>query len=383
MPIKLDTRQLAGQPAETLGRQARADLSTIRHPIESTHPIRVFDFLIDGMLRASYKKPGAASTARARHRRADLPCARNLSILVDLLRDLRHQQAAAYQDLHDWIVYLTIAGKRPKTLYGYGREIACLLVANPDTPFDEFTTTMVAAQIILKSERSRHITRSIYNSWFTWGHQDGGITTNPMGRVPKIKNPSRRPKDIFDPVEIELLENLPSPDGELWTLLFKTGLRRGEARRLNRAHINLDRARLMVHDGKGGKDRIIGMPPAALAAVADLDLSGELGPYDYLWYSHPGGTRRRVRHTPIADTTFSRGPKDPNPGWYERGITAAGVRYLNPHQTRHTYGWWLRAEGFDIEERQLLMGHESIRTTEEYYGRLTVDDLTDKIAMLV
>jgi hypothetical protein len=29
------------------------------------------------------------------------------------------------------------------------------------------------------------------------------------------------------------------------------------------------------------------------------------------------------------------------------------------------------------------MGHESIRTTEEYYGRLTVDDLTGKIAMLV
>ena len=197
-----------------------------------------------------------------------------------------------------------------------------------------------------------------------------------MRRVPKPKNPRRRQKDIFSATEIELLEGLPTPDGELWTLLFKTGLRRGEARRLNRAHINLNRAKLMVYDGKGGRDRPIPLPPAALAAVADLDLSGEVGPHDYLWYSIPGGRSVHARHTPICDTTFER--------WYRRGLAAAGItRYLNPHQTRHTYGWWLRAEGFDIEERQILMGHESIRTTEEYYGRLTVDDLTDKIAMLV
>ena len=131
----------------------------------------------------------------------------------------------------------------------------------------------------------------------------------------------------------------------------------------------------MVYDGKGGKDRIIPLPPAALAAVADLDLVDELTPTSYLWYSKPGGGRWRSHSHVIGDTTFEH--------WYRRGIDQAKVRYLNPHQTRHTYGWWLRAEGFDIEERQILMGHESIRTTEEYYGRLTVDDLTGKIAMLV
>jgi integrase len=208
-------------------------------------------------------------------------------------------------------------------------------------------------------ERSRHITRSIYNGWFTWGHQDGRITTNPMGRVPKIKNPPRRPKDIFDPVEIELLENLPSPDGELWTLLFKTGMRRGESRRLNRAHINLSRARLMVYDGKGGKDRVIPLPPPPSPPSPTSTCTNRSARPTYLWYSRPGGSRRRSRLAPIGDTTFEH--------WYRRGIEQAEVRYLNPHQTRHTYGWWLRAEGFDIEERQLLMGHESIRTTEEYY----------------
>lgn len=74
-----------------------------------------------------------------------------------------------------------------------------------------------------------------------------------------------------------------------------------------------------------------------------------------------------MRRDPIADTTFEN--------WYRRGIKAAGVRYLNPHQTRHTVGHRLREQGFDIEERQLFMGHESIATTQKYYGRVTIEDV--------
>jgi integrase len=119
-------------------------------------------------------------------------------------------------------------------------------------------------------------------------------------------------------------------------------------------------------------DRIIPLPPAVLKAVADLDLVEGLGREDHLWYSKPGGGRRKSRRTPIGDTTFER--------WYRNGIEEAAVRYLNPHQTRHTYGSRLRELGFDIEERQLLMGHENIRTTQHYYGRITVEDVAAKIA---
>jgi integrase len=100
-----------------------------------------------------------------------------------------------------------------------------------------------------------------------------------------------------------------------------------------------------------------------------------LGPHDHLWYRgryQPGDRRRRT--DPIGDTTFEH--------WYKRGIEAAGVRYLNPHQTRHTYGWWLRNQGFTIEERQLLMGHENINTTQRFYDRTSIDDVADKMAAL-
>jgi len=63
-------------------------------------------------------------------------------------------------------------------------------------------------------------------------------------------------------------------------------------------------------------------------------------------------------------------------------IEAAGVRYMNPHQTRHTYAWWIRQGGLDLEERQALLGHESPETTVRQYGRIEFEDLAAKMACL-
>ena len=169
-----------------------------------------------------------------------------------------------------------------------------------------------------------------------------------------------------------MLEALPIPDGQLCTLMFTSGIRKGEARNLCRNRIDLDRARMVVINGKGGKDRIIPLPPMALKAIADLDLFGGLRPENYLWYTRPGGTDRMMRNKPISDTTMDR--------WWDRTCAKAGVRRLNMHQTRHTYGQRLREKGFDIELRQVLMGHEDIRTTEHYYGRVTIEDAAVRVA---
>ena len=290
------------------------------------------------------------------------------------LRDLRHMEARAASDLADWLVHLDLEGKADRTLYAYTRQIAPLLRAHPDKTIAEFTHTDVNDRLRLIPERSRHITRSIYNKFFEWAELDERIDRSPMNRVPKMRQPRRRPKDIFSEEEAALLEGLPSPDGQLWTILFGSGLRRGEARHLRREHVDLNRARLIVYAGKGDKDRIIPLPTSVLAAVADLDLLEQLHKQAHLWYKRDGGGRRRQRITPIGDTTFEH--------WYKRGIAAAGVRYLNPHQTRHTYGHRLRELGFDLEERQLLMGHEDVGTTQRYYGHLTIEDVARKVAAL-
>lgn len=293
-------------------------------------------------------------------------------MIDDLIRDLRHQQARAAGDLADWLVHLELEGKAGRTLYGYERAVAPLLRRHPNKTLADFTHTDVNDELRRVPQPSRYISRSIYNRLFEWAIFDERIDKNPMGRVPKMRETRRRPKDIFSEAEIALLEALPAPDGQLWTILFGSGIRRGEARQLKRGHIDLNRERLVVYAGKGRKDRIVPIPTPVLTAVADITFLDTLGSDDHLWYTRRGF--RRLRRDPIGDSTFDR--------WYRRGIEDAGVRYLNPHQTRHTYGHRLREQGFDIEERQLLMGHESIATTEKYYGHLTIEDVARKVAAL-
>jgi integrase/recombinase XerD len=295
--------------------------------------------------------------------------------MVDVvIRDLRHLEAQAAGDLADWLVHLDLEGKSPRTLYEYSRKVAPLLRACPEKALQEMTAADVSNALRLLPERSRYISRSIYNSWFQWAFIEERIERNPVEKVAKMRQPKRRPSDIYSEAEIMLLENLAHPDGALWTLSFGSGIRRGEARNLRRSHIDIGRRRLAVYNGKGGKDRIIPLPLHVVSAIADLDLLEGLNGDDYLWYSLRGQGRMRYRKTPVGDSTFER--------WYRRCIEQAGVRYLNPHQTRHTFGHRLREQGFDLEERALLMGHESTETTNRYYSHLTIEDVALKVDRL-
>lgn len=287
---------------------------------------------------------------------------------ADLLRDLRHLSARASSDLADWLAHLSVEGKADRTLHSYMRELALLLREYPEHAVEDFTASDITNTLALKPERSRYITRSIFNSFFQWATDQERIDRNPMvGKVPRMRQPKRRPRDIFSHAEVELMSANP-----LLCLMLSTGLRRGECIHLRRDHVNLNRSRLVVYHGKGDKDRIVGMPLQAMQAVNELDLTCQLQGDEYVWATVRQQQRRRDRLYPIASTTFER--------WYRKALEAVGVRYLNPHQTRHTYGHRLRELGFDIEERQIAMGHESIRTTQHYYGRVTVEDVATKIA---
>jgi integrase/recombinase XerC len=281
-----------------------------------------------------------------------------------MMRDLRHERAAAYPELRQWIDFLSVEGKSDRTLYNYTREVALLLREHPDTAFPELTADQINATLALKPNRSRYITRSIYNVWFRWGVMQDKLDRNPMDKVAQPKHPKRETKDIYSEAEIALLENLPSPDGALLHIMFACGLRKAGCRNLRLRDIDLSRRRMVVTE-KGNKTRIVPFSIETAQAIAELALYEGLNPGDYLWYSKPGG-RRVSRRSPIGGTTFNR--------WWTRVLADAGVRYLNIHQTRHTYARRLRDKGVALETRRILLGHESIKTTEDQYGRETVED---------
>ncbi|MBA3565229.1 MAG: tyrosine-type recombinase/integrase [Actinobacteria bacterium] len=291
---------------------------------------------------------------------------------ASLLRDVRHEKARAAGDLAHWLVYLELEGKADRTLYEYVRKVAPLLRAHPEKTLAEFTSDDINAVLSATPKRSRHIVRSIINRFFVWAEQQDRIDKSPMRKVATIKHPERRVEGTFTIAQVASLEALPSPDGQLFAILFGSGLRKAEARRLRREHVDLDRRRLIVREGKGGKDRIVALTPGALQAVADLDLTEGLRPWDHLWYTKPGGGNVISRRWPMGDTTYSR--------WYSLLIERAKVPYLRPHATRHTYHELMRLAGLSLEERQLLMGHVSIRTTADIYGHLSIEDVSDKLA---
>src|SRR6185436_6467658 len=136
--------------------------------------------------------PRTAATAGGRHRRVDLPCANDLTTqlmqlveaylpaVVDMPRDIRHHQAAAFDKLAAWLDWLDLEGKRPRTIHNYERCVAVLLRLYPGVPFDEFTSEMVNRALRMVPQRSRYISRSVYNQWFEWGERYDHIPRTPM-----------------------------------------------------------------------------------------------------------------------------------------------------------------------------------------------------------
>jgi integrase/recombinase XerD len=290
---------------------------------------------------------------------------------VELISDLRHLRARAASDLADWLAYLEVEGKADRTIHAYMRYTARLLVKYPDHELKDFTDTDIERWLTTIPRQSRHIPQSIIGSFFTWARLKRRITDNPMDMVARVRPPHHRPRDIFTHAEVAALQNLPDPDGALFTLLLGSGLRRGEAIHLKREHVDIERQRVIVLDGKGGKDRIVPIFPETAVAVDEMIVFDGLNRDEYLWYSIKG--RARIsRKEPIGSSTFA--------AWYKSRLERAGLRrYLSPHATRHTYGHLLRERGYDLEERQLLMGHESVRTTQKYYGHLTIEDVATKM----
>jgi integrase len=306
----------------------------------------------------------------------------------DLLRDRRHDGARAAREVADWLAHLEVEDKAPRTLDDYERTVAALLREYPEHKLVDFTRTELTNFLHARSEGRRRVSYAHLNSFFKWGRLVGTLPENTMDRVPRPKRRGQRYIEVFTETEIASLIALPMPDGQLFTLLFDVGLRKAEARGLQRRHISLERAELVIHKAKGRKERVVPLTMRVQSAIADLDIVEALDPEDHLWYSKPGGggivQRRFLTDDGPGNGTWHR--------WYVRCLKRADVIYIprsktqegihNPHVTRHTFATRFLRAGGRIERLSLLMGHKSIQTTWDEYGHLTVDDARSDLALL-
>jgi site-specific recombinase XerD len=133
-------------------------------------------------------------------------------------------------------------------------------------------------------------------------------------------------------------------------VLAHTGLRASECVALQVQDLDLSGRRLMVRQGKGGKDRLVYLSQTAAQAIACYLDGKQHAPAAPLWI--------RPDDKPITYT------------WLYQHILAvghaAGVPQVTPHRLRHTLATRLLNAGMDITQLQKLLGHEYLDTTMIY-----------------
>jgi integrase/recombinase XerD len=218
---------------------------------------------------------------------------------------------------------------------------------------------------------------SCVRGFFAWMSLRERLDSNPAERLSLPKAPQTLPRLLNEKRMARLIE-MPDVttvigvrDRALMETLYATGIRHGEAHRLNLCDVEFDSAVLMVQQGKGRRDRIIPLTGIAIEwlsryitlARPQLALDNQGGrrwpasSTTALWLSKKG---RRLSYQMIAERV----------SWY---ASKAKVE-ATVHTFRHSCATHLLKGGANTRYIQKLLGHNSIDTTE-IYTKVEVKDL--------
>ncbi len=260
-----------------------------------------------------------------------------------------HTITAQRGDLARWLAFLTGYHDMPLTLPRLGAV----------TPADlrAFTAQERGRGLSARSMARR---LSSVKSFLRWIEARTGADASAAlaVRAPRHARSLPRPlaEDQARAVIAQVAAQAPEPwiaarDAAIVTLLYGCGLRLSEALGLTGADLPLGGA-LRVR-GKGGRERLVPVLPAAVQAV-DTYLS--LCP-----------------HVPARDAPLFRGARGGplNPRLVARAMEAARAALglpatATPHALRHSFATHLLAAGGDLRAIQDLLGHARLSTTQIY-----------------
>ncbi|MCV2867940.1 tyrosine recombinase XerC [Defluviimonas sp. WL0002] len=212
------------------------------------------------------------------------------------------------------------------------------------------------------SARSAARTLSAVKGFFRWLAEREGFDPTAVlaARSPRYQRKLPRPlsedaaRSVIGTVaDIAREDWIAARDAAVVTLLYGCGLRISEALSLTGAETELPSA-LRIR-GKGGKERIVPVLPAAQSAVRDYV---RLCPFPVA--DEPASPLfRGVRGGPLNPRLIARA--------MEQAREALGLpASATPHALRHSFATHLLAAGGDLRAIQELLGHASLSTTQAY-----------------
>lgn len=244
------------------------------------------------------------------------------------------------------------------------QEPAALSRLNALTPRD-FRAFLAARRDEGTGSRSLARTLSALRSLFRYLERTGALQNRSVLAVALPKLPPRLPKPLTEVKAKDVVEEA-AIEGELsehpWTgprnqavllLLYGSGLRISEALNLNRKDAPLPPRDVLRIKGKGGKERLAPVLPAAQQAVSTYleKCPHSLEPQSPLFVGVKGGRLNpRIVQLLIARLRDNLGLP----------------QTATPHALRHSFATHLLSRGADLRAIQELLGHASLSTTQTY-----------------
>ena len=177
---------------------------------------------------------------------------------------------------------------------------------------------------------------------------------NPVNRNRRLRVPRPLPRSLRDQEVDKLFGAIKNKrDIAMFKLMLRCGLRVEEVSNLTLGVIDLKRRRLMVQQGKGGKDRVVYISDDAHAAlIAYLKLR----------------CRNRTKRVFLVEKGTYKGQAISVRGIQKRIEYYAKKTRINVscHRLRHTMATQLLNADAEVETIQDLLGHNWITTTQRY-----------------
>ncbi|MFC1526538.1 tyrosine-type recombinase/integrase [Candidatus Latescibacterota bacterium] len=244
----------------------------------------------------------------------------------------------------------------PNTLRNYRSDLGRFEMAFGPRPVASITPSDIQSHLDgLKSRSGSAVSPATHNrhhasiqSLFSWLERQEELDRSPMWKVDRRKMPERLPRPMTEEQLAGFFGNIKSRrDKALFSLLHRSGVRVCEGLGLNIEDVNLRDRSLRVM-GKGGAERVGYLAEKTVKLLRQyLRERGnpKTGP---LFLSRQG----RLGYA-MARVLFSG---------YAKGLPGEPVTI---HQLRHSFGSE-RAGKIDAMLLRDLMGHRSLRTTQQY-----------------
>lgn len=209
-----------------------------------------------------------------------------------------------------------------------------------------------------KSRRSlqRHI--SAMKGLFKFLLSRGILEKNPIQYLEQPKATRRLPGTLsYEEVKrllssMDITQYLGVRDQALFELIYGSGLRVSEALALKVSHIQ-NRRRLATVQGKGNKERVVPLTPAALKAIES-------------YLTHPDRTDHASGHIFLNHRNLPMTPRSVD-RLFRGYADGCGIdKSFTPHSLRHAIATHWLERGMDLKTIQVLLGHSNLSTTAIY-----------------